>query len=110
MSLISQLKEHYNIAAVVAPYTNGLRQPQNTTWGEYLNGWCPFCQNGQPQSGKSRRFWVNTEIGLCNCMHPRCSSPKPMDVINFYARIWGISNEQAIQDLALRMTGVKVIR
>lgn len=99
MSDISQVKQTYNIAAVVAPYTNGLMQFPGTTYPEYFNGWCPWCQNGQPQKNKSRRFWVNPTIGLCNCMHPRCKSEKPMDVVNFYARIWGISNSEAAKEL-----------
>lgn len=108
--LIDQIKLHFNLAAFVAPYTNGLRRPQQTNYGEYLNGWCPWCQNGKPQRNKARRFWVNIETQKCNCMHPTCKSIKDMDVINFHARLWGLTNKEAIEDLRLQMLGVEVQR
>lgn len=104
MDLVSQIKEHFNLAAVVAPHTSGLSKPQQTNYGQYFNGWCPWCQNGVKQPGKPKRFYVNVEIGLCNCMHPACASLKPMDVINFYARLWNVTNQEAIKDLRAQLT------
>lgn len=108
--LISQIKSTFKLAEIVAPYTGGLRPPAQTNYGQYLNGWCPFCQNGIHQKGEAKRFWVNTEAEICNCFHPACASQIPMDVINFWARIYQISNDQAIRDLGLMVSGVKVIR
>jgi len=110
MYKISQLKEFYNIAAVVAPYTNGLMQHIGTSYKNYLNGWCPFCQNGHPQKNKARRFWVNVTTQTCNCMSPKCRSDIPMDVINFHARIHGITNAEAIRDLINGIELIKVIK
>lgn len=97
---ITQVKQHYKLPAIVAPYTGGLRAPQQTHWGNYMNGWCPWCQNGQKQPNEARRFWVNVEAGICNCFHPACAADRPMDVINFWARIKQITNQEAIRDLA----------
>lgn len=108
--LIDQIKQHFSIAAHVAPYTSGLRQPRQTDYGQYLNGWCPWCQNGTKQKNQPRRFWVNTETQTCNCMHPRCMSLKPMDIINFHSRLWNLTNKEAIEDLRLQMIGVTVQR
>lgn len=110
MSLINQIKKHFTIASVVAPTTGGLKKPIQTKYGQYYNGWCPFCQSGQLQKGKPRKFWVNVESNLCNCMDPSCASNLPMDVINFYSRYWGVSNREAIEDLAVMMNGAKVVR
>jgi len=105
MDKVSQIKEYYNLARVVAPYTGGLRAPLQTNWGNYMNGWCPFCQNGKGVRGDTRRFWVNVTEGLCNCFHPACAAHKPMDVINFWARVHNVSNDQAIRDLYMMMPG-----
>ena len=94
--LITQVKQHYRLAEVVAPWTGRLRAPVQTRWGNYYNGWCPFCQGGQGGRGEVRRFWVNTETQICNCFHPACATPLPMDVINFWARVQQISNQAAI--------------
>lgn len=101
--IVQAVKDHFKIGAYVAPYTGGLSRPKQTRYGEYMNGWCPWCQNGQRQRKQSRRFWVNTKTGLCNCMHPGCSNHKPMDVINFHARLWNLTNDQAIHDLHVTM-------
>jgi hypothetical protein len=108
--LVTQIKDKFPLASIVAPYTGGLRPPVQTNYGQYLNGWCPWCQNGNKQPDHPKRFWVNTETSTCNCFNPACCSPVPMDVINFWARIHQISNEQAIQDLGLMVSNVQVIR
>lgn len=111
MDVIQQIKSHFKLEAMVAPYTNGLAAPlQNKFGGVYLNGWCPFCQGGQPQRGKRPKFWVNRTWQVCNCFNPTCAAGRPMDAINFYARIWGISNQDAIMDLNLMMNNVPVVR
>ena len=95
-TLIEQIRAAYPIAPFVAPYTGGLK-PSGTGW---LIGRCPFHQ--QPDD-KHRQFWVNPEKGICGCFVPRCQAQQPggqpMDVINFYARLKGITNQQAIRQL-----------
>lgn len=108
--LVTQIKKKFRLAEIVAPYTGGLRPPTVTSYGHYLNGWCPWCQNGVKQPGQPKRFWVNTEAEICNCFHPACASQIPMDVINFYARVRQISNAQAIMDLGLMTCNIRIFR
>ncbi len=42
-------------------------------------------------------MWIDTKKQICNCF--ACQISKPMDVINLYARMYGISNDEAIQVL-----------
>ena len=59
-------------------------------------GWlltrCPFHDDSHPS------FWVSTERQICNCF--TCNFPKPLDVIDLYARLYGVSNVEAIRMLA----------
>lgn len=92
---IVNLKKEINICTVVAPHTGGLRSAKNS---RYLRGYCPWCQpNGQTKRKSNRRFWVDTELKICNCH--KCKFDLPMDVFNFYARLYNISNLDAIQEL-----------
>jgi len=70
--------------------------------GEWELWECPFCQSEKTRKdGKPHepRFWVNTRLEISNCFHPRCQALKPMDVINLYARLRGITNSDAIRRL-----------
>jgi hypothetical protein len=53
---------------------------------------CPFHDDQHPS------FWLDTERQICNCL--TCNFEKPLDVINLYARLYGIDNSAAIQMLA----------
>jgi hypothetical protein len=53
---------------------------------------CPFHDDQHPS------FWLDTERQICNCQ--ACNFEKPLDVINLYARLYGVSNDQAIKILA----------
>lgn len=97
-SLIDQIRAKLPIASFVATYTNGLR-PTRPGW--YI-GRCPFHQSPDDPPNK-RKFWVDARPGrqICGCFVPRCPAhTPPMDVINFYARLKGIPNSQAIGELA----------
>ena len=50
---------------------------------------CPLHDDHHPS------FWINTEQQICGCF-AGCT-PKPLDAINLYARIHGISNTDAIR-------------
>lgn len=107
---VAQIKECFPIARMVAPYTGGLTAPRATAYGQYFNGYCPFCQQGQKQPKQPKRFWVNIDKGICNCFHPACAAPLPMDVINFWARLWGVSNQAALTDLCRMMEALRVTK
>jgi hypothetical protein len=56
---------------------------------------CPFHDDRNPS------FWLDTVNQVCGC-HAGCT-PLPLDVIDLYARLHGISNETAIRELAKRI-------
>jgi len=92
---IVKLKKEINICTVVAPHTGGLRPSRKP----FMRGYCPWCQpHGRTGRKSNYRFWVNTEKGICNCH--KCKFPLPMDVFNFYARLYNISNLDAIEELS----------
>lgn len=105
MNLVTEIRQKLPIAPFVAPYTGGLKP----TGQNFFTGRCPFHQTDRKPSAK-RKFWVNSAKGICGCFVPTCQahSPggKPMDVVNFYARLQGISNRQAIEELA-KVCGLK---
>lgn len=103
-SKIEAIKKQFPLAPYVAKYTNGLK----ATGPHFLIGRCPFHQPSTDPANK-RKFWVNTQHNICGCFHPACRaycnqgedpSSKPLDIINFYALINGLSNEQAIAQLS----------
>ena len=84
-----------SIAPFVSPHTNGLKR----SGPRFYIGRCPFHQSQNDPPGK-RQFWVNPEFGICGCFNPGCDAhEKPMDVINFYARLNGLTNSEAIVKL-----------
>lgn len=104
---IDKIKAALPLAPFVAPYTGGLK-PSGRGW--YI-GRCPFHQPPDDPPNK-RRFWVNSESGLCGCFVPRCPAfcdrridphSRPMDIINFYARLKNITTGQAVEELGRRI-------
>ncbi len=63
-------------------------QPTGEGW---LLTCCPFHDDHNPS------FWVNTDKQICNCFS--CQFPKPLDVIDLYAKLYGMTNAQAIRAL-----------
>lgn len=53
---------------------------------------CPFHNDHKPS------FWIDTSLKICGC-YTGCTS-KPLDVINLYARLHGLTNRDAIWALA----------
>ena len=51
---------------------------------------CPFHDDQNPS------FWIDTERGICEC---RTCNIKTMDVINLYARLNNLTNDEAIKSL-----------
>lgn len=56
---------------------------------------CPFHDDKEPS------FWIDTKRQICGC-YRGCNS-KPMDVINLFGRLNGLSNQEALLTLARRM-------
>lgn len=54
---------------------------------------CPFHDDNNPS------FWIDLERGMCGC---RKCNIKEMDSINLFARLNGISNQEAIRELSKR--------
>ena len=95
---IQQIKQRHPITATVAQHCGGLR---NSGHG-YLKGYCPFCQPGG--RGSKYNFWVYPPKQICGCHKDSCKDAQPggrgyMDVVNFHARLRGISNLDAIGEL-----------
>ena len=53
---------------------------------------CPFHEDSNPS------FWVDTQRQLCGCFSG-CTA-KPLDVVNLYARLHKLSNQDAIRELS----------
>lgn len=61
--------------------------------GRWMTTRCPFHDDAKPS------FWLDTERGLCGCF-TGCT-PKPLDVIDLYAWLYGLTNREAILALAV---------
>jgi hypothetical protein len=101
MSLIAEIKKAVPLAPWIAPYTNGLKPSGGRN---FMIGDCPVCH-------KRRTFWVYLPTQTCGCFIPACPAycnwrkdhtSKPLDIINIYAIIHGITNRQAIHELAVK--------
>lgn len=58
--------------------------------GRWYVALCPFHDDRNPS------FWIDTERGICEC---RTCNIKTMDVINLYARLNNLTNDEAIRSL-----------
>ena len=63
---------------------------QSSADGRWMKTCCPFHDDRHPS------FWIDTRRQICSCW--RCT-PKPLDVINLYGRLMGLSNLEAIAAL-----------
>ena len=81
---IQELKSKFRIESLFA----------NTekTGAHYLLACCPLHDDGNPS------MWIDTQSQICGCFSG-CTS-KPLDVINLTARLYGMTNKEAIQYLA----------
>jgi len=60
----------------------------SSSGGRWYIAPCPFHDDKNPS------FWIDTTRGICGC-YGGCT-PKPLDVINLYARLRGCTNREAI--------------
>lgn len=66
--------------------------------GRWYRCRCPFHDDHDPS------FWLDTERQICGCFSSGCSAhDRPLDVINLYARLYGLSNTDAIGHLARKL-------
>lgn len=107
-SLVTEIKKRMPIMGVMRDHVLHIRPARRSGW--YV-GHCPFHQTNDDRRSK-RKFWVSSQHNLCGCFVPRCPaycnqredpSSKPMDVINFYARLHDLPNRAAIFELADRL-------
>lgn len=61
----------------------------------FLMAECPLPEHGEDNSPS---MWINTKLGICNCN--KCQRAKPMDVINLYGIMNGVTDAEAIRTLA----------
>jgi hypothetical protein len=86
-SLVKKVKASYDIEAMF---------PSARSTGKgWLVDLCPFHDDKHPS------FWINTNQQICGCF-AGCT-PKPLDVINLYGRMHGLSNRDAIFALSSGM-------
>lgn len=87
-SLIDKIKQVYRVEDFFTERvsTGGSRWWMTT---------CPFHEDQSPS------FWLDTAHQLCGCF-AGCT-PKPLDSINLLARLYGLTNELAIAELASRL-------
>lgn len=82
--LIKQIRERHKIEDYIKD-----RRPTGAGWEM---GLCPFHDDQSPS------FWIDTRRQIGNCQ--KCNFPRPLDVINLFARLKRISDKDAIVLLA----------
>lgn len=85
-SMIARIKQRFNVADFFP------QARPSGGHGRWRITHCPFHDDQHPS------FWLDTERNLCGCFSG-CTA-KPLDVINLYARLFGLSNREAICVLA----------
>jgi hypothetical protein len=85
VDIVKQVRERVSILSMVSGATPTSRG------GRWYAALCPFHDDHHPS------FWIDAQRGLCGC---RNCKMMPMDVINLYARLHGVSNQEAIFYLA----------
>lgn len=86
VDLVDTLKKRFNVGDFfpTAQATGGQ--------GRWRVTQCPFHDDSDPS------FWLDTERNLCGCF-AGCTA-KPLDVIDLYAWLYGLSNREAILTMA----------
>lgn len=87
--LVNEIKNHIPISTILSGF-----EPSGGN-GRWMMRQCPFHDDKNPS------FWLDTKNNICGC-HAGCT-PLPLDVIDLYARLNGIDNFHAIQELAKRL-------
>lgn len=80
--MIAQIREKMDITSLLVDV-----EPTSGD-GRWFVAKCPFHSDGHPS------FWIDKKRQICGC-YAGCT-PKPLDVINLYARLHGLTNRDAI--------------
>lgn len=80
--LIQQIRERHNI---LDWFPDAVKTSRDARWWKAQ---CPFHEDKNPS------FWIDVKRGICGCFGG-CTY-KPLDVINLYARLYGIDEREAI--------------
>lgn len=86
VTLIQSIRQRFKVEDF---FTDKVRTSSNARW--FLTR-CPLHEDSSPS------MWIDVAHQLVGCF-AGCT-PKPLDVINLYARLHGLSNELAIQEMA----------
>lgn len=70
-----------------------LIRPEQWTGNGFYVAKCPF------HDDKVASFWADTKKEICGCF-AGCHGTRPWDVVNLYAKLHGVSNSQALAELA----------
>lgn len=94
--LIGSIKQALPLLTLVEQHTEFMaRSSQCGRW--YICS-CPFHDDHHPS------FWIDSVRQICSCYKSECRAGQPrglpMDIFNFYSRLHGLGNRQAIQALA----------
>jgi hypothetical protein len=81
-ALVDQAREKHSLLEF---FPQAESTSSNSRW--YVDK-CPFHDDHNPS------FWIDIHRGICGC-YAGCTS-KPLDVINLYSRLYGITNREAI--------------
>jgi hypothetical protein len=84
---IQRIKSHFRM--------EDLLPIEKRTGADFYLTRCPLHDDHDPS------MWVNTRDQICGC-YAGCT-PKPLDVINLYARVHDLNNKAAIRELVSRM-------
>lgn len=87
--LVSMIRHNFKIEDLLP---NTIHSSHDGRWRKAV---CPF------HDDKSPSLWIDTRRLICNCY--TCSFPKPMDVIDLYAALYGMDNRTAIYALAAKL-------
>jgi hypothetical protein len=85
VDMIKQIRERVSLLDLIPGAT---QTSQSRRWWTAL---CPFHNDHHPS------FWIDMQKGICGC---RSCKMKPMDAINYYAKLHGLSNHDAIFQLS----------
>lgn len=86
IDLVDRIRQHWHVADMFA-HTECTSHD-----GRWHRAKCPLHDDGDPS------FWIDTQREIGGCFSG--CTPKPVDVINLYARITGLTNRDAILTLA----------
>ncbi len=93
---VERIKEHYCLQNYIAKLTGWIKNSGQGYWYTF----CPYCQEEETRISK-HSFWLNRRV--CGCFKIDCKLHGHFDIINLHATLNGLSNREAINQLAKAM-------